>query len=429
MRALEEYRSIVRFAKSKKYIDEALSAYNGAAYRSAIIAIWIAVVSDLIDKIIILADEGELAARSLRTTLAQAIKNGDKATMQRFEANLLEKANKDLHLIGNSEYIDLCRLREDRHLCAHPAYVTEDELFSPGPERVRAHLASAVDHLLRHGPIVGKKAVEKFTREVQGVSFPSEDDRLIEYLRASYTDWSTPALRANLSKVACKATLDADLDAHIRWRYIRTVRALYEVTPWELEEALTQILVQRQYGLTDDDLLRLAAGLCQVSCTWSLLHEGVRNRIIELLRNAPIDRIVTEAHNLFRSLPPEPLGGILLSRLGEASSGSSYWDLDNQIRQNPDVRLIPQLITLTKNARSYGEARGAIRTLIALAPTLTSTDLRLVLDAARSNDQVYRSVWANEELRKLQWETEQMDSEMVAEWVRYRDSFSDVTEA
>jgi hypothetical protein len=339
--------------------------------------------------------------------------------MQRFESDLLEVANKDLYLIGNSEYSDLRRLREDRHLCAHPAYVMDEELFSPGPERVRAHLASAVDHLLRHGPIVGKKALEKFAREVESASFPSDDDHLVEYLRASYTDRSTPSLRANLSRFACKATLDANLNAHVRWQYARTVCALYKIIPRELEEALTQIIDTRQDSLTEEDLLRLTAGLCQVPRTWNLLNEGVRHRIIELLQNAPINEIMTEEYNLFMPLPPEFLGDILLSRLGEISTTSSHVILGYQIRQCPDARLIPKLIELTKNAQSYGEAQGAVRAFIPLAPILTPADLRLILEAARGNDQVHGSVWANRELQSLKWQTEQMGPEMTAEWMSY----------
>ena len=37
------------------------------------------------------------------------------------------------------------RLREDRHLCAHPAFSAEALLFEPTPELVRMHLVNAVD--------------------------------------------------------------------------------------------------------------------------------------------------------------------------------------------------------------------------------------------------------------------------------------------
>ena len=76
MRALEDVRSMVRSTKSRKYIDEAIDAYGAGAYRAAILALWIAVVSDLIDKISILAEAGEPSTFALCRELGGDVAEG-----------------------------------------------------------------------------------------------------------------------------------------------------------------------------------------------------------------------------------------------------------------------------------------------------------------------------------------------------------------
>lgn len=419
MRALEDVRSMVRSTKSRKYIDEAIDAYGAGAYRAAILALWIAVVSDLIDKISILAEAGEPGALILRTSLRKAIDNNDRVALQKFESKLLEDARDSLHIIGESEYRDLKRLLEDRHLCAHPAHVTDDELFDPGPERVRAHLACAVDHLLMHGPTVGKKAIERFKREVQGTSFPSEDSKLAAYLDASYIERGTPALRVNLCKVACKATLDPALGPETRWRYTRVTHQLYRIAPTEFEQSLKDVLEGRQDSLNDDGLLLLIGGLCSLDCTWRHLHEGVRNRSLQLLKDVPLKIIVAD-YELFRAIPAAPLDLLLLDRLGQAATSKELsGHLNDQLWQNPDERIIPCVIELITEVGNYYDAEGAVRTLVALSAKLSPADLKAALDAAGGNDQVCGSGLANRELKQLRRSTESRSPEMQELWEAY----------
>ena len=48
MRALEDLLNEVRDRESRRYLEEAIRAYHAGAFRSAIIAAWIAVAFDLI---------------------------------------------------------------------------------------------------------------------------------------------------------------------------------------------------------------------------------------------------------------------------------------------------------------------------------------------------------------------------------------------
>ena len=62
MRALEDLLNDVRDRESRRYLEEAIRAYNVGAFRAAIVATWVTVAFDLIAKIRQLAVGGDAAA-------------------------------------------------------------------------------------------------------------------------------------------------------------------------------------------------------------------------------------------------------------------------------------------------------------------------------------------------------------------------------
>ncbi|MFI7646694.1 hypothetical protein ACIBTZ_11520 [Micromonospora sp. NPDC049460] len=406
MRALEDLRVQVLSTQSRRYIDEAIAAYGAGAYRSAIIAIWIAVTADVIYKIRLLADQGEGAAQAAQSALDKAISSGDKISLQKFENGLLIQARDTFQFIGDREHAELSRIYEDRNLCAHPAYSRgNDELFSPTPELVRAHLSTAIDALLSHGPVTGRKAIERFEREVRESSFPQDDAKLKEYLSESYMRHGTPALRANLLKVICKSTLDAAHDDYLRWKYTRSARALQSLRPMEFEDSLKVVLDARQDNLDDEGLFLLVNGLCQLRGTWEHLHAGVQHRIEELLAQLPIHDLVVRSQ-LYSPLPPEPIRSFLLARLGDAVS-STYNSRFLHDIGSPDLALIPYLADLLVKAESYPEAAAPLAWINAMSEDISLDDLRRVLAAYSRNGQARTSILASRQLNTLRAGTEQ----------------------
>ncbi|ALC18339.1 hypothetical protein ACH46N_21850 [Streptomyces pristinaespiralis] len=406
MRALEDIRNQVRSAKSRRYIDEAIAAYSGGAYRSALIAIWIAVAADLIEKLRFLADEGDANAKAHRDKLDAAIKDNKINELQKFERELLTKAHQDLQLIGSHERDQLLRLYEDRHLCAHPAFIPDsDDLFNPTAESVRAHLRAAVDAVLSHQAVTGRKALERFGRDIASASFPRDDSRLADHLRASYMDHGTPQLRANLIKVVCKETFNQEKDSTWRWNHTRTARELQKIAPGEFEERARSVLERKQNELDDEGLIALVAGLCYVPGVWELLHAGTRARIEELLKNVPANQLVI-VHQLYNgALPAAPVDRMLLDRLSEAiplvSRQMHFAQLTPFLGDVPDRRLIPPLIELVADASSYEGGEAVLKWVNALSPSLTEDDLQQLLTAAASNNQISGSVLGTRQLEVL----------------------------
>ncbi|KAH2824583.1 hypothetical protein KXV85_000571, partial [Aspergillus fumigatus] len=116
---------------------------------------------------------GDAAASSFIKTWDTATASRDRKKLIDLEATILMDATTNVQLLNPIAGIHLNRLREDRHLCAHPAFSTEADLFEPSPELARLHLVNAIDLVLAQEPLQGKAILEQFDVDVQSTGFPS----------------------------------------------------------------------------------------------------------------------------------------------------------------------------------------------------------------------------------------------------------------
>ncbi|MCI5143182.1 MAG: hypothetical protein D3909_15935, partial [Candidatus Electrothrix sp. ATG1] len=175
---LDELLFQVRDKNSRLYLSEAITAYKGGAFRAAIVSVWIAVAYDIISKIRELADLGDNNAIQKVAELDKNISNKNIPKLQEIENNLLQNAFNDFEFINDHEHTSLKRLKEDRNLCAHPAFFDHDTLYQPAPESVRLYIVHAATCLLRHPPTQGKNALDKIQEEMERPSFPREKERV-----------------------------------------------------------------------------------------------------------------------------------------------------------------------------------------------------------------------------------------------------------
>jgi hypothetical protein len=132
--------------------------------RAAITLTWVAVCLDIIEKLRRLAEDGEPAAKTIVEQIDGAYEESESNAvkiMQDVERTILITA-KQVELIDTIGERELRRLREDRHLCAHPSLRPAGEFYDPRPEYARAHLSTALHTLLVHPPIQGRKVIERF---------------------------------------------------------------------------------------------------------------------------------------------------------------------------------------------------------------------------------------------------------------------------
>ncbi len=172
---LDELLEGVRKERSRKYISEAIRCYRAGAYRSAIIATWIAVCTDIIDKIKELNSEGDNNTTELINKLKTLTANDVKGTLE-YEKALLESAENSLKIISHNESILLQRIKEDRNICAHPDFQIDGQNEPITPEGARAHIVNACNALLLRAPIRGKVLIEQIQNLLDRGFIPPDEE-------------------------------------------------------------------------------------------------------------------------------------------------------------------------------------------------------------------------------------------------------------
>lgn len=176
----------IRHPQSKVYFLDAVKAYKTGALRGALTSAWVALVYDLITKYRELSAMGDAAATAFLQSWDNATASGDIAKLLQLEGGILEDATANTQVVNRIARKHLERLREDRHLCAHPAFSAEADLFEPSPELVRLHLVNAVDLVLSQEPLQGKAMFDLYDVDVQSTGFPTAYERILDYVEQRY---------------------------------------------------------------------------------------------------------------------------------------------------------------------------------------------------------------------------------------------------
>ncbi len=416
MRAVEDLVNAVRDNDSRRYLDEAVRAYQAGAFRAAIVATWIAVALDLVAKIRELAAIGEGAAAAYVDRLDQAISTSDRPLLTKLEAELLDVTRDQLELIDAREMEELERLRRDRHVCAHPAFVGIDEVFAPTPELVRAHMATAVDAVLSEGPTPGKRAIARFEAEVTRDAFPETVDSLADYLRERYFQHGKKSLRKNLAEVVIKYCLDPpNGDARIRQRASASAHALASIEPELLEQALTSVVRRREenVGLSDEQLLHFAGTLGDLAVAWDAIPESSLGRVHSLLKSASKAALI--GANVLSSDLHGEAAEIVAERLHELDPT----ELGLVIVGRPNLKFVEVAIGALNSSGSYRTAEHNMENLVLpLAAVMEAEHVKRVLDSVQTNDQIRYAAKMPNLLVQFFEGTRRVRGETYEEWVR-----------
>lgn len=387
MRALEDLVNSVRDDSAREQLAEAVRAYQAGALRSAIISTWVAVALDLVSKIRELADLGEPGAQAFVAELDSAIAMNDVRTLGVLERGLLDKARDDFELIVGREHTELVRLLEDRHVCAHPAFVDPERVFAPTAELCRSHMSTAVDAVLRHGPSPGRKAIERFVAETKGTAWPATLPELAGHLRAAYIGRGKEVLRRNLALLVVKGCLDPpDRDEQIWRRLSKTAHALDSIAPSLLELALREVVAKREQttGLPEAQLLRLVGALGDLAPVWHALPATSVPRVVAAVSTADIDELIRL--HAFGSVVSQPdVEDAISNRLAALDHDL----LVRAVATQPSARLVPRAVALLQSAGGWRTGEARMRDLILpLASVLDIEGLKGVHEALRINSQV-----------------------------------------
>lgn len=104
---LDELVLRCRDEQAQQYITEAVSCYKVGAFRSCIVATWIAVVFDFLYKLRELDLTGDRNAHVKLAEFEKIRQNGDVTGSLNFEKKILDLARDDFQLLTHLEHTDL----------------------------------------------------------------------------------------------------------------------------------------------------------------------------------------------------------------------------------------------------------------------------------------------------------------------------------
>ena len=416
MHALEDLYNEVRDPATKPRVREAIDAYNAGAFRAAIISTWVAVSLDLVAKIRELADQGDSAAVAWRDALDAAITAGDKQKLQKIESGLLDDAKTQFSFVNEREYIELCRLLDDRHVCAHPAFVDVNTVFSPTAELVRVHLSTAGAAVLSQPPTPGRKALDRFFAESKASTWPSTRTDLGAYLRDNYLDRGKQSLRENLTQVIIKGVLRApEGNELISERLAEAAHALTDVAPALLEQGLRRVVTNRYQsgGLPEDEALRLIGRLGDMAVTWDAIPTTAKAGLVAAISRRSFEDLTSDGLLSTMQVHADAATAIE-ARLLQVPPYTHV--LPNIIGRGPAPHLWPHALREFAGSPGWRWAEDRMGwVILPFAPQMTARHIHEIAEATLGNYQIREAVGMPSLMEQL-FTLVPLGPDVLAEW-------------
>lgn len=390
---LDELTLRCRDQKARLYIAEAVSSYRSGAFRSAIVATWIAVCFDVIEKLRELALAGDKEAERQVLDLENTRRTGDLTRALKFERELLELAKDKFDLLSPLEFIDLDRLQADRNRCAHPSLTSDDQAYSPSAELARLHLHSAVTHLLQHPPAQGKYALDRILREIDSDYFPSSQQEAQVAFASGPLKKPRESLVRNLTIILTKTLLQDKPDYKRRKRVAAALAALRDMHPSPVASALKERLSSLFRSVPDNDLTWVTTFLENVPDTWQFLEPDVCQRLENYVKDIPASNL-EDLDFLFKFAPLQVHARARISRATKKELNEAlFFDLPNEVAD--------RYIDIYLNVGSFDDANAWAKSLIPYVGDFSSDQVRRLLTDVGKNSQITGSFQINAVISSL----------------------------
>lgn len=264
---------------AKGYIKEAVRSYKAGAYRAAIVTTWIAIVFDYLDKLRELEISGHKDAKKELEEFEQHRKANDVKKSLDFERELLYNAKDRYEFLSPYEHMDLSRLMEDRHRCAHPSMNSVEEVYKPTAEMARLHIRNAITSMLQNPPVQGKAALDSIMKDLESDYFPTSSQDAQKVLKSGPLGKPRDSLVRNFTIVLLKYLMLEDLSDKAHAQACAAMNALKELHTELSTNALKEKLSDIVNGVSDDRYYVVVKFLALIPDTWQFLDDGAKAKI------------------------------------------------------------------------------------------------------------------------------------------------------
>jgi hypothetical protein len=373
----------IRYSNSKTYFLEAVKAYKAGALRAALSSAWVAVVYDLISKYRELDGMGDPAATVFIRAWDNATASGDVRKLLELESTIIADATANTQVINRIAETHLTRLREDRHLCAHPAFSTEAGLFEPSPELVRLHLVNAIDLVLSQEPLQGKAILEQFNIDVQSSGFPTAQHQVLDYVEQRYLVRVRRQNIRNFGAVLAKSLLKGIPPQweNQRRKIVASLVAVRDRAPasWpDVSDAITRLM----NTLEPVNRTKAVTFLAAFPDFWRSLENATKTALLETVRN--IDEAVFTDYRILTAVTQPDFRPSLLGLI----DGLGTDQLRDAIAVEPLLDLWPKAVETYEYSPSFRGSEATFRDFISpFSGRLNSERHDALLDAVMENGQ------------------------------------------
>lgn len=386
---LDELVLKCRDNKAKEHIREAVTCYKAGVFRSAIVATWQAIFWDFLHKLRQLEQLEDPNAKRKLDEFKLIIDGGDEKIpdLLKFESNIIKDSHEDFEFITAIERIDLERLKEDRHRCAHPSMKELYEPYQPTAEIARAHIRHAIEYVLTQEPTQGKSVLNSLSDDITSDYFPINiDEATIRFSSPTIRRGKISLIRNLFSKTIKELLFDGEKAKYYRHQYNAAINAIHNNRPDVTIPYLTENINKLIDRLKDEELWR---GIEFISFFKNIMNQvdtSNTQRLSYYIRGIRFRNEIILPFVFGRALQIKELQPDVISDIESIQENQFYEVI---ACSGADSILIPYAIKRFKQAQSYRHAEVlAKKAILPLAHLLNTDDLTDIFDAFFENGQI-----------------------------------------
>ena len=298
----------------------------------------------------------------------------------------MEHAKTKMGLFNHQEHRMLQRLYEDRHLCAHPAFASDDRLFEPTDELVRTHIAGIVETVLCQRPVQGRKIFEAFSEDIQSPGFPRDEGKAILFVETKYLAGMRSEIVKNFGIVLAKSMVR---NVPSEWEGYRVpVVDSFNAIRLRRSESWEEILTAVAKMVNDDEpehRIRCLALLADFPEVYERLEQATIDALHEV---ATSDGSLVDYPEAFAAVSLPAFKDPLIDRFEQLKDGKAGDVLESAV----DMSFCANSIKRFADSGSFRSAEANFDTFVRpFAKRLPISGLDKVFEAVEENGQIWNA--------------------------------------